>query len=92
MDGDADRCLAVDAAGEVVDGDQIMAVLALAMRDKGLLQDSTAVVTVMSNLGFRLAMQRERVEVVETAGGRPLRPRGDEEPRLLSWAASSPAT
>jgi phosphoglucosamine mutase len=69
MDGDADRCLAVDAAGEVVDGDQIMAVLALAMRDKGLLQDSTAVVTVMSNLGFRLAMQRERVEVVETPVG-----------------------
>ena len=69
MDGDADRCLAVDAAGKVVDGDQIMAVLALAMRDKGLLQDSTAVVTVMSNLGFRLAMQRERVEVVETPVG-----------------------
>ena len=69
MDGDADRCLAVDAAGQVVDGDQIMAVLALAMRDKGLLQDSTAVVTVMSNLGFRLAMQRERVEVVETPVG-----------------------
>ncbi|HYJ77326.1 MAG TPA: phosphoglucosamine mutase [Actinomycetes bacterium] len=69
MDGDADRCLAVDAAGEVVDGDQIMAILALAMRDKGLLQDSTAVVTVMSNLGFRLAMQRERVEVVETPVG-----------------------
>ena len=69
LDGDADRCLAVDAAGQVVDGDQIMAVLALAMREKGRLQDSTAVVTVMSNLGFRLAMARERVEVVETPVG-----------------------
>jgi phosphoglucosamine mutase len=69
LDGDADRCLAVDAQGQIVDGDQILAVLALAMREKGLLQESTAVVTVMSNLGFRLAMQRERVEVVETPVG-----------------------
>ena len=56
MDGDADRCLAVDAAGEVVDGDQIMAILALAMREAGVLPQDTAVATVMSNLGFRLAM------------------------------------
>jgi phosphoglucosamine mutase len=69
LDGDADRCLAVDAAGRVVDGDQIMAVLALAMREKGQLRDDTAVVTVMSNLGFRLAMERERINVVETAVG-----------------------
>ena len=69
LDGDADRCLAVDAAGQVVDGDQILAVLALAMRESGRLQDSTAVVTVMSNLGFRLAMERERVTVVETPVG-----------------------
>jgi phosphoglucosamine mutase len=69
LDGDADRCLAVDASGAVVDGDQIMAILALAMREKGQLHDDTAVVTVMSNLGFRLAMQRERIRVVETAVG-----------------------
>jgi phosphoglucosamine mutase len=69
LDGDADRCLAVDASGAVVDGDQILAVLALAMREKDRLHDSTAVVTVMSNLGFRLAMQRERVSVVETPVG-----------------------
>jgi phosphoglucosamine mutase len=69
LDGDADRCLAVDAAGSVVDGDQILAVLALAMREKDRLRDSTAVVTVMSNLGFRLAMQREQVSVVETPVG-----------------------
>ena len=69
LDGDADRCLAVDATGAIVDGDQILAVLALAMREKDRLRDSTAVVTVMSNLGFRLAMQRERVSVVETPVG-----------------------
>jgi phosphoglucosamine mutase len=69
LDGDADRCLAVDASGEVVDGDQIMAILAVAMRDSGHLHHDTAVVTVMSNLGFRLAMERERVNVVETGVG-----------------------
>jgi phosphoglucosamine mutase len=69
LDGDADRCLAVDAAGEVVDGDQIMAVLTLAMREAGRLPHDTSVVTVMSNLGFRLAMAREGVTVVETAVG-----------------------
>ena len=53
----------------IVDGDQILAVLALAMREKDRLRDSTAVVTVMSNLGFRLAMQREQVSVVETPVG-----------------------
>ncbi|WP_369070194.1 phosphoglucosamine mutase [Kineococcus terrestris] len=68
-DGDADRCLAVDAAGEVVDGDQIMAVLALAMKERGELREDTLVATVMSNLGLRLAMQREGVALVETAVG-----------------------
>ena len=69
LDGDADRCLAVDANGEIVDGDQIMAVLTMARRSAGLLPKDTAVVTVMSNLGFRLAMAREGVNVVETAVG-----------------------
>ena len=69
LDGDADRCLAVDAAGQVVDGDQILAVLALAMREAGRLPHDTAVVTVMTNLGFRLAMAREGVVVAETAVG-----------------------
>jgi phosphoglucosamine mutase len=68
-DGDADRCLAVDAAGNVVDGDQILAVLTLAMRESGHLVDDTVVATVMSNLGFRQAMHREGVHVVETAVG-----------------------
>ncbi|MCT4355773.1 phosphoglucosamine mutase [Streptomyces sp. Je 1-79] len=68
-DGDADRCLAVDAAGEEVDGDQILAVLALAMREAGTLRGDTVVATVMSNLGFKLAMEREGLQLVQTAVG-----------------------
>jgi phosphoglucosamine mutase len=68
-DGDADRCLAVTASGEVVDGDQIMAVLALELRDAGRLPADTMVATVMSNLGFRLAMRSAGIHVVETAVG-----------------------
>ena len=68
-DGDADRCLAVDADGNEVDGDQILAVLALAMRDAGTLRGDTVVGTVMSNLGFKLAMEREGIELVQTAVG-----------------------
>jgi phosphoglucosamine mutase len=69
VDGDADRCLAIDASGEVVDGDQIMAVLALAMRERGTLSSDTLVATVMSNLGLLQAMRREGVEVVQTDVG-----------------------
>jgi phosphoglucosamine mutase len=68
-DGDADRCLAVDAAGQVIDGDQILAVLALALRDDGRLAGDTVVATVMSNLGFRLAMREAGINVVETPVG-----------------------
>ncbi|OPF83397.1 phosphoglucosamine mutase [Streptomyces antioxidans] len=68
-DGDADRCLAVDASGREVDGDQILAVLALAMREAGGLRGDAVVGTVMSNLGFKLAMEREGVELVQTAVG-----------------------
>jgi phosphoglucosamine mutase len=68
-DGDADRCLAVDAQGRVVDGDQILAILALALHDRGELTHGTVVSTVMANLGFRIAMEREGVRIVETAVG-----------------------
>ncbi|NHC14971.1 phosphoglucosamine mutase [Motilibacter deserti] len=68
-DGDADRCLAVDAEGNVVDGDQILAILALAMREAGTLRRDTVVATVMANLGFKLAMRREGIAVVETKVG-----------------------
>jgi phosphoglucosamine mutase len=68
-DGDADRCLAVDADGNLVDGDHLMAIIALSLRDQALLAKNTVVATVMANLGFKQAMQRESIEVVETAVG-----------------------
>lgn len=68
-DGDADRCLAVDATGEVVDGDQIMAVLALAMKAAGELVANTLVATVMSNLGLHIAMRDHQVNVITTKVG-----------------------
>jgi phosphoglucosamine mutase len=68
-DGDADRCLAVDADGNEVDGDQIMAVLALAMKESGELTDDTLVATVMSNLGLHLAMRDHGIKVRTTAVG-----------------------
>jgi phosphoglucosamine mutase len=68
-DGDADRFLAVDANGDVVDGDQIMAVLAVAKRDAGSLKSNTVVSTVMANLGFKIAMQKENINMIETAVG-----------------------
>ncbi|MDA3659177.1 phosphoglucosamine mutase [Mycobacterium xenopi] len=68
-DGDADRCLAVDANGEVVDGDHIMVVLALAMQEAGELADNTLVTTVMSNLGLHLAMRAAGVTVRTTGVG-----------------------
>lgn len=68
-DGDADRCLAVDANGRIVDGDQLMAILALAMHDAGTLREDTVVATVMSNLGFKHAMEAAGVKVVETDVG-----------------------
>ena len=66
-DGDADRCLAVDAQGNVVDGDQIMAILAIAMKERGKLKNDTLVATVMSNLGLHKAMQKHGI-TVETTG------------------------
>jgi phosphoglucosamine mutase len=68
-DGDADRCVAVNAQGDVVDGDEIMAILALGMREAGTLAQDTLVATVMSNLGLRLAMRREGINLIETAVG-----------------------
>jgi phosphoglucosamine mutase len=69
LDGDADRCLAVDAEGNVVDGDQILAILALALRERGELHADTVVATVMSNLGFVQAMRAEGIGVRQTKVG-----------------------
>ena len=68
-DGDADRCLAVDASGEVVDGDQIMAILAISLNRRGLLKESTLVATVMSNLGLENAMRENGIKTLRTAVG-----------------------
>lgn len=68
-DGDADRCLAVDAEGNVVDGDQIMAILAVGMKEENNLRFNTLVATVMSNLGLKLAMKEQGIEVRETKVG-----------------------
>lgn len=68
-DGDADRCLAVDAEGKVVDGDQIMAILAVAMKERGELADDTLVATVMSNLGLHRAMAAHGISVRQTSVG-----------------------
>jgi phosphoglucosamine mutase len=68
-DGDADRCLAVDAAGTIIDGDQIMAILALSMKEHGQLARNTLVATVMSNLGLKIAMKENGIEMIETKVG-----------------------
>lgn len=68
-DGDADRCLAVDTNGAVIDGDQIMAVLAVAMREENELVEDTVVTTVMSNLGLRLALGECGIDMRTTKVG-----------------------
>ena len=68
-DGDADRCLAIDATGAVVDGDAILAVCAVALHEHGALTHDTVVTTVMTNLGFRRAMAQRGITCVETAVG-----------------------
>ena len=68
-DGDSDRCLAVDGSGAIVDGDQIMTILARGFKARGKLKDETIVATVMSNLGFFHAMKNSGIKVVTTAVG-----------------------
>jgi phosphoglucosamine mutase len=68
-DGDADRCLAVDASGNIIDGDAIMVILALGFKARGALVSNTLVGTVMSNLGFLQAMKGADIKVITTAVG-----------------------
>ncbi len=68
-DGDADRCLAVDHEGNIIDGDQIMAVLALALKSTGELKDDVLVATVMSNLGLKIALRDAGITIRETGVG-----------------------
>ena len=69
LDGDADRCLAVAADGTLVDGDQILGICAMALKNKGELRQDTVVVTVMSNLGFHHAMAAAGIQVLTTGVG-----------------------
>ncbi|MBX6352420.1 MAG: phosphoglucosamine mutase [Thermoflavifilum sp.] len=69
FDGDADRVIAVDATGEIVDGDFIMAICAKALKEQGRLRGDTVVATVMSNLGFVKAMQKLGIQVERTSVG-----------------------
>lgn len=69
FDGDADRVIAVDENGEVVDGDHLMCLFATDLSERGLLKEATVVVTVMSNLGLRHAMERAGIAVRETQVG-----------------------
>ncbi|MBL0885342.1 phosphoglucosamine mutase [Myceligenerans indicum] len=69
FDGDADRCIAVGHTGEIVDGDQILGILATALKEEERLPESTLVVTVMSNLGLILAMRAAGIHIVQTAVG-----------------------
>ena len=69
FDGDSDRCLAVDENGKLIDGDRMIAVFALDMKNKGILKDDTAVVTVMTNLGFKQFAERNGINVLETKVG-----------------------
>ena len=68
-DGDADRCLAIDSEGNVIDGDFILAILAQGFKARGKLPESTVVATVMSNLGFLIAMKESGINVAKTAVG-----------------------
>ncbi len=68
-DGDADRCLAVDHEGTVIDGDQIMAIMALALKEQGKLKDDVLVATVMSNLGLKLAMEANGITIGKPGWG-----------------------
>jgi phosphoglucosamine mutase len=69
FDGDADRCLAVDEKGNLIDGDFIMAVCGKHLKDTGKLKDDTIVITVMSNLGMELGLKKENIQSVKTKVG-----------------------
>ena len=68
-DGDADRCLAVDELGNIIDGDHILALLAKDFKDNSKLSSQTVVSTVMANLGFKFAMKEQAISIIETQVG-----------------------
>ena len=95
LDGDADRVIAVDHTGAVVDGDVLLALFALDLSARGLLAGNTVAVTVMTNLGFRLAMEAQGIAVRETAVGDrhvlaalALRPRAAHDRQVIAFGAA----
>ncbi len=92
LDGDADRLLAVDANGRLTDGDELLALFALDLAERGRLSGNSVVVTVMTNLGFRLAMERARDRCDRDTGGRPPRSRCPRRRRAMPSEASSRVT
>lgn len=69
FDGDADRCLAVDENGKLIDGDKLIAIFAKNMKDNGMLNNDTAVITVMTNLGFKIFARENGINIAETTVG-----------------------
>ena len=69
FDGDADRLMASDERGQIINGDQVMALLALYMKEKGTLRGNTLVATVMSNMGLELAMKKHGIKLEKTKVG-----------------------
>lgn len=69
FDGDADRCLAVDEKGELIDGDQILSIVGLDMKKRGILKRDTIVATVMSNLGLTIMSKEQDVNLIQTRVG-----------------------
>ena len=101
-DGDSDRVLAVDAAGRLVDGDQIMVICAKHLKEKGLLEKDTVVVTVMSNLGLHLSLRAAQIKVIETKVGdryvleellrTGARLGGEQSGHIIFWTTTPPVT
>ena len=92
LDGDADRLIVVDEKGRLVDGDQLMALIALGLQARGELKGGAVVATVMSNLGLERKLGEHGITLVRTAGRRPLRARGDAHGAAAMSAASNPGT
>ena len=92
LDGDADRLIVVDEKGELIDGDQLMALIALGLQARGKLKGGGVVATVMSNLGLERQLGEAGPQAAPHQGRRPLRARGDAQAAAATSAASNRAT
>ena len=83
FDGDADRLIAVDEHGVIIDGDKIMAICAIDLKERGMLKKNTLVGTVMSNMGLEICMKKHGINLVKDQGGRPVCSGGNAQKRLF---------